>query len=179
METSADPRPLRGEPISLDLLNTRWHGDLLFHQEDGLSVWLASNGLADRVDPTEQVLDALLETRAALLALRTDPQDTAALNAVLAHGSIRRRLGADGVPHDEPEVADPVWLPAWLAADDYLRLLARGPERIRECAHERCLLTFFDTSQNGRRRWCSMSECGNRAKAARHYERETQHALPG
>jgi predicted RNA-binding Zn ribbon-like protein len=27
---------------------------------------------------------------------------------------------------------------------------------------------FLDTTKNGRRRWCDMATCGNRAKAARH-----------
>ena len=172
MDVPADPRPLRGEPLSLDLLNTRWHDGQLFHQPDGLAVWLASNGLTGRAPADRATLTALLETRDALLALRADPHAVTALNAVLAHGRVRRTLGADGLPHHEPEVADPSWLPAWLAADDYLNLLARGPQRIRECAHERCILTFFDTSQNGRRRWCDMSGCGNRAKAARHYAQQ-------
>jgi predicted RNA-binding Zn ribbon-like protein len=175
MDAPVDPRPLRGEPLSLDLLNTRWHDDHLFGQAEGLAVWLASNDLTDRAPAVPATLAALLQTRAALLALRDDPRDTAPLNAVLAHGRIRRSLDADGQPQEEPEVADPSWLPGWLAADDYLRLLARGAQRIRECSHERCILTFFDTSQNGRRRWCDMSSCGNRAKAARHY---AQHANP-
>ncbi|MBF9068228.1 CGNR zinc finger domain-containing protein [Streptacidiphilus fuscans] len=182
MEALVDPRPLRGEPISLDLLNTRWRGDQLFHDPDGLAIWLASNGLTDRAPDSEATLGALLRTRDALLALRTDPDnpDAAdALNAVLAHGRIRRVLGPDGLPHDEPDVTDPTWLPAWLAADDYLRLLARDPGRIRECVHENCILTFFDTSQNGRRRWCDMARCGNRAKAARHYAQQTKEAQKG
>jgi predicted RNA-binding Zn ribbon-like protein len=33
------------------------------------------------------------------------------------------------------------------------------------------LLHFYDTTKSGTRRWCSMAVCGNRAKAARHYER--------
>lgn len=175
MDVRTDPRPLRGEPLSLDLLNTRWHDDQLFRRSDGLAVWLASNGLTDRAVADPATLAALLQTRDALLKLRTDARDSSALNAVLAHGRIRRSLGGDGLLLDEPEVADPSWLPAWLAADDYLRLLARGPQRIRECAHERCILTFFDISQNGRRRWCDMSGCGNRAKAARHYAQQRDH----
>lgn len=169
-----DPRPLRGEPLSLDLLNTRWHDEQLFHQPRGLAIWLASNGLTGRAPDTPETLDALLRARAALLALRIDPRDAGPLNEVLAHGRIRRTVGPDGLPHDEPDVADPVWLPAWLAADDYLRLLARDPARIRECRHEHCILSFFDTSQNGRRRWCDMARCGNRAKAARHYAQQKQ-----
>jgi predicted RNA-binding Zn ribbon-like protein len=48
---------------------------------------------------------------------------------------------------------------------------ATAPDRIRVCAHEACVLHFFDTSRNGTRRWCSMAACGNRAKAFRHYAR--------
>jgi predicted RNA-binding Zn ribbon-like protein len=36
------------------------------------------------------------------------------------------------------------------------------------------VLHFFDVSKNGTRRWCSMSGCGNRAKARRHYARSRQ-----
>lgn len=37
-------------------------------------------------------------------------------------------------------------------------------KRVRRCA--RCILHFHDTSKKGRRRWCSMRLCGNRAKVA-------------
>ncbi|WP_245997945.1 CGNR zinc finger domain-containing protein [Nocardia pseudobrasiliensis] len=30
---------------------------------------------------------------------------------------------------------------------------------------------YLDPSPSGRRRWCSMATCGNRAKARRHYDR--------
>jgi predicted RNA-binding Zn ribbon-like protein len=50
-------------------------------------------------------------------------------------------------------------------------LLGTAPDRIRSCAHDSCVLHFFDTSRNGTRRWCSMATCGNRAKASRHYAR--------
>lgn len=40
--------------------------------------------------------------------------------------------------------------------------------RVRRCGDPRCPRVFFDTTKNGRRRWCDMSACGNRAKAARH-----------
>jgi predicted RNA-binding Zn ribbon-like protein len=43
--------------------------------------------------------------------------------------------------------------------------------RVRECANDKCLWLFLDQSKNGTRRWCSMSACGNRAKAHRHYAR--------
>ena len=40
--------------------------------------------------------------------------------------------------------------------------------RVHSCADPRCPRVFFDSSRNGKRRWCEMSTCGNRAKAARH-----------
>ncbi len=42
-------------------------------------------------------------------------------------------------------------------------------ERIKSCSNEECILMFHDTSKSGRRRWCSMEICGNRAKASKHY----------
>ena len=50
--------------------------------------------------------------------------------------------------------------------------------RVRSCGEPRCNRVFFDSTKNGRRRWCDMATCGNRAKAARHRERAkvtTQH----
>jgi predicted RNA-binding Zn ribbon-like protein len=43
--------------------------------------------------------------------------------------------------------------------------------RVRRCGDGRCQRVFFDTTKNGRRRWCDMATCGNRAKAARHREK--------
>ena len=43
------------------------------------------------------------------------------------------------------------------------------PERVRSCP--RCGWLFHDTSKGGRRKWCSMRDCGKREKAARHYPR--------
>jgi len=40
--------------------------------------------------------------------------------------------------------------------------------RVRKCADPRCARVFYDGSRNGKRRWCDMKTCGNRAKAARH-----------
>lgn len=45
--------------------------------------------------------------------------------------------------------------------------------RVRRCADHRCPRVFFDGTKNGRRRWCDMAACGNRAKAARHRRKLT------
>jgi predicted RNA-binding Zn ribbon-like protein len=45
------------------------------------------------------------------------------------------------------------------------------PGRLRPCANEDCRLFLIDRSRAGTARWCSMSGCGNRMKARRHYSR--------
>jgi predicted RNA-binding Zn ribbon-like protein len=47
--------------------------------------------------------------------------------------------------------------------------------RVRRCADPRCQRVFYDNTKNGRRRWCDMATCGNRAKAARHREKLKTH----
>ncbi|MFP8884974.1 MULTISPECIES: CGNR zinc finger domain-containing protein [Streptomyces] len=173
----ADPRPLLGEPLSLDLLNTRWIDNGVRHDLldglEGFGVWLAGHGLLERAGAAPAALAATLTAREALQAVVADPGDDRAregLNAVLARGRVLRTLGPEG-PVERAETDDPAWLAAWLAADDYLRLVGAAPDRIRACANDECVLHFYDVSRNGTRRWCSMSGCGNRAKASRHYAR--------
>ncbi|WP_240810135.1 CGNR zinc finger domain-containing protein [Actinomadura sp. WMMA1423] len=174
---AADPRPLVGEPLCLDLLNTRWHDDGAHHDlldsTEGLAVWLRSAGLDERAAAGRATLDAAVRTRGILLRLVDEgpsPRSMDALNEVLERGAMHYRLGPGG-PEEHARTGDPAWLPSWLAAADYLRLMAAGPERVKPCAHPNCVLHFHDTTKNGTRRWCSMAVCGNRAKAARHYER--------
>ncbi len=42
---------------------------------------------------------------------------------------------------------------------------------VRRCENPDCILFFYDTTKNKRRRWCSMDACGSRAKAAAYYRR--------
>jgi predicted RNA-binding Zn ribbon-like protein len=59
----------------------------------------------------------------------------------------------------------------WLAVRSLLRLLDEHPARVRKCANPDCPFRFLDTTRSGTRRWCSMTVCGNRLKARRHYQR--------
>ncbi len=166
-----DPRPHVGEPLALDLLNTRWVSpegpkDLL-SDVAGLRCWLHANDLADRCPADEASRVAVVRTRDAILGVLTDGSADE-LNYVLDHGRIRRRLAESG-PEEVAGVARREWLAGWLAADNLLQLLAESPGRIKQCAHEHCVLWFYDTSKNRTRRWHSMSTCGNRVKAARHH----------
>jgi predicted RNA-binding Zn ribbon-like protein len=58
---------------------------------------------------------------------------------------------------------------------DAARMLGTPGERarLRVCASPTCSARFYDRSPAGRRRWCSMTGCGNQAKARRHRARAT------
>jgi predicted RNA-binding Zn ribbon-like protein len=71
----------------------------------------------------------------------------------------------------EPSVPSLLAPVVWSAAN---LLTGLHLARVRHCANERCLWLFFDDSKSGTRRWCSMSACGNRAKAHRHYVRQKE-----
>jgi predicted RNA-binding Zn ribbon-like protein len=58
------------------------------------------------------------------------------------------------------------WLLAAIARSA-AELIAEGAiSRLRVCSNPDCGLFFYDTSRTRRRRWCSMSRCGNRHKVA-------------
>lgn len=61
--------------------------------------------------------------------------------------------------------------------DNAIRLVTSvDTSRLRRCQADACLRWFVDTSKGGRRAWCSMATCGNRAKATRYRAR---HELGG
>jgi len=67
-----------------------------------------------------------------------------------------------------------LWWPVAVDAADLLTSDLRT--RVGECADDRgCGWLFLDTSKSGRRRWCSMKDCGNRAKAQRHRATASTH----
>ncbi len=47
--------------------------------------------------------------------------------------------------------------------------------RFRVCANDGCRWVFEDRSRAGRRRWCDMTSCGNRAKVRRYRSRHQAH----
>jgi len=168
-------RVLEGEPLAMDLLNTVWMSsggpvDALADLAD-VQAWLRLEAID--APATEPVQAALVRARAAIRGHAGAPGSASArsaLNEVLRWGFSRPMVTSEGVVIEQT-VEDPARWAGWLAATDYADLLVRGPDRIRQCAHEACVLWFFDDSTRGGRRWCSMAGCGNRAKAARHYAR--------
>jgi predicted RNA-binding Zn ribbon-like protein len=118
---------------------------------------------------------ALREATARLVeAGRGAPADLALVNRWLAQPNAAAALKpnpAGGYRLAEPEAADlaaPLRAIARAAAD---LLTSSRLRRVRCCGGPGCGWLFLDTSPNGRRRWCSMEGCGNRAKAKRHYRK--------
>lgn len=81
--------------------------------------------------------------------------------------------------HDELVYHDSGWRIEFIAREgglDWLlaavarsaaELVSEGTgARLRLCANPHCGLFFYDKSRTHRRRWCSMSVCGNRSKVA-------------
>ena len=80
--------------------------------------------------------------------------------------------GPGGLQLDHRHVGDPIDDALANLTEPIVREIAGGrPERLRACADDTCRWVFYDDSRTGRRRWCDMSSCGNKAKAARHRAR--------
>jgi predicted RNA-binding Zn ribbon-like protein len=78
----------------------------------------------------------------------------------------------DGVTMGHRHEGDPIDGAMARLTESIARYLGEGKiDRLRVCANDGCAWTFFDSSRTGRRKWCDMNTCGNRAKAARHRER--------
>ncbi len=79
----------------------------------------------------------------------------------------------DGVSLDHRHEGDPIEGALARLTESIAREVSQGhPERLRICANDECRWLFNDTSRTGRRKWCDMATCGNRAKVARHRERK-------
>jgi predicted RNA-binding Zn ribbon-like protein len=98
--------------------------------------------------------------------------DIEILNQALGRALAQARIVATG------ENFEWDWDANKLALDQMLGPIARAaaelltsPQlaQVRACANETCGWLFIDASRNHSRRWCDMSDCGNRAKARRHY----------
>lgn len=70
------------------------------------------------------------------------------------------------------------WLLAAIARSAAEIIAETATQRLRVCSNPSCGLLFYDTSRTGRRRWCSMSRCGNRHKVAAFSKRHSVSRRP-
>jgi predicted RNA-binding Zn ribbon-like protein len=115
-----------------------------------------------------ELLDAAVEKR--------PPQDSALreVNRALRANYVYELVpAADGVSLDHRHEGDPISGALARLCEAIARELTQSEkDRLRICANDECRWVFRDNSPAGRRKWCDMSSCGNRAKAARHRERQ-------
>ncbi len=152
--------------------------------------WLADRGLmhADGATASDEALARVRAVRGALREI-TDaivegrapsPESLDTVNdAMRARAATELVLGPDGIGVGHRHVGDPIDDALARLAEPFVGELSAGhPERIRICASDTCGWVFYDESRAGRRRWCDMATCGNRAKAARHRARQRAAEAP-
>ena len=102
----------------------------------------------------------------------------AALNRFLANAPTHAALMTDGATNIRvTRVYGKEAVEAFLApvAEALADLLADGDfNLIRHCEGSACVLWFYDRTKGHRRRWCTSTGCGNRAKVAAFRARESQ-----
>lgn len=73
----------------------------------------------------------------------------------------------------EWEMSNPLQTCLSVIARDAIMLIGAGDKsRLKICESGSCQMLFADMSLSNRRRWCSMSICGNRHKVAMHRQRK-------
>lgn len=174
----------------MDLVNTlreRWNRriETLVTAED-LGDWLVQSGVLSepRDVPRAVVFEEARKLREAIDSCVTavlegrelDPLDIKIIDKMLVYAGTRPQLtlGADGEPSlGERTAADSPRRALGTIALDAAEMFGdpRKRARIRICASETCGARFYDRSPAGARVWCSMSGCGNTAKARRHRAR--------
>ncbi|MFI0818761.1 CGNR zinc finger domain-containing protein [Streptomyces sp. NPDC021098] len=147
---------------------------------DQLRAWLAANGLGGGTDMP--VSGALLrdarELREAIHRAGTavaaddvpDPADEDLLNRWTARHRARLVLTGGRARWRLPDT-DPARAALAVVAVDAVATLGAhhgddGDGVIKRCEQRSCGGLFLDTSRGRRRRWCSMSTCGNKVKKA-------------
>jgi predicted RNA-binding Zn ribbon-like protein len=193
------PYPLRGGALCLEFVNTvgwwrRPEAEDRLVDYEALLAWGVRTGAlgtdearrllgvaarrpaaaAREVRAARRLRDAIHAVFTASAERRPAPRrELGVLNEALArvHRHLRLEPRGRGLAWrwDEGDTLERV---LWPVARSAARLLT-SPDlgRVHECGDPRCGWLFLDTSRNGSRRWCSMSDCGNRAKARRHYRR--------
>jgi predicted RNA-binding Zn ribbon-like protein len=118
----------------------------------------------------QRLRTSLAEAFEALVDKEAVPRDTVEpINEVLriteGHDELLQQNGRWGLEFVARE-GGLDWLLAAIARSA-AELISEGPSaHLRVCSNPSCGLFFYDNSRTRRRRWCSMSLCGNRHKVA-------------
>jgi predicted RNA-binding Zn ribbon-like protein len=161
---------------------------------DTAATWLADAGVVPDATVVaglgrssaarEAALDRLITARTALrdvahAVAHEEAPPRRAIDEVNRALASRERIelvaSDDGVRLGHSHVGDAIDDVLARIAEPIVREIGNGhDDRIRICANDTCRWIFYDESRAGRRRWCDMATCGNRAKAQRHRARRKQ-----
>lgn len=121
-------------------------------------------GLTEREVPEARELREALRTACLAHAGHRPPDDAAPLlDRLLAGAPLRVTVDAAGAAALRP-ATEPAGLTARVAAAIATAAADGTWARLKVCEAEDCRWAYYDRSPAGRRRWCSMSVCGARAK---------------
>jgi predicted RNA-binding Zn ribbon-like protein len=142
----------------------------------GLAAWLGAAGYV--AQPSESDVARVLQIREGIRSLLEanmgDPVDADALeslNQALSTTSVRLQVGEDGAP----ELVAGGGIDTFVAdlADAMLAATADGTwARLKVCRDDTCRWAFYDRSKNRSGVWCSMDDCGSKAKMRTYRERK-------
>jgi len=122
------------------------------------------------------------ETRKAVFARKTgEVAELATVNALLARGNAYSELSwsAGQAPQrlQRRYVREPADLLVPVAEAIAELLVTPTFALIRKCENPGCSLWFYDRTKSHKRRWCSMSLCGNRMKVAAFRSRQQKQQM--
>ena len=137
----------------------------------------------DKPEKARKILDQAIEMREAIYRILLNQahdieikkSDLSILNTAIAKMTPNLQLVFENgsfnwdwtvsVEHLDSVLWPVIWSTVELLTSDALK-------RVGQCADERgCGWFFWDNSRNRTRRWCDMKDCGNLAKARRHYQK--------
>lgn len=146
---------------------------------DELAAWLLEQSLLEAgAQAGAEDLERSHALRSALRALCSanasgdlDRGAAPVLNAAAERAGLRVRFGEDGGAELESGAEGVDGAHGRLLAIVAASMRAGSWERLKICRSDDCRWAFYDASKNHSRAWCSMSLCGNRAKARSFRER--------
>ena len=171
----ANTRYWRGQPTPTETLNSA----------EDLSAWSAANISKEARPLAKREFERAIELRETVYRVFDATTrgkvpaapDLQAMNELLAisptRTTLRRERGGFAWDVDmRGSTALGQLAPVLWSAGD---LLTGGKlDKVKRCANPECGWLFLDDSRAGKRRWCSMQACGNRAKARRHYHKSRE-----
>jgi predicted RNA-binding Zn ribbon-like protein len=127
------------------------------------------------LDQARAVREAVYRTAKALIGGQPPAaRDEDIINRAAAAPPPVPRMGRGTVLHAAAG-PDPAASALSAVARDAIALFTTtDARRLRECASPQCGLLFLDLSRPGRRRWCSSSACGGKARAAAYRQRRAR-----